>query len=117
MQTRPVTSLIAALLCTLLALAPAAAAAAANTSTITGTVQTVDGAPVANASVSIQGVVRMTTARDSKGAFQFSSVPTGLYTLVVTKAGFETYTNDGIAAFTGNTATVNVTLAALSFSS
>lgn len=117
MRTRPVFSIIAALLCTLLALGPAAAAAAENTSTITGTVQTVDGAPVANASISIQGVVRMSTASDAKGAFQFSNVPTGLYTLVVTKAGFETYTNDGIAAFTGNTATVNVTLAALSFSS
>ena len=117
MQTRPVSSLIAAVLCALVALAPAAVSAAPNTSTIVGTVQTVDGAPLGDATITIQGEVRMTTTSDSKGAFQFSNVPTGLYTLVVTKPGFVTYSNDGVAAFTGQTETVNVVLAQSSFSS
>ncbi len=117
MQIRPVSSLIAAILCTLLALGPVAARAAANTSTIAGTVQTSDGAPLGDALVTIEGQVRMTTSSDSKGAFQFLNVPTGLYTLVVTKPGFETYRDDDVAAFTGNTESVNVVLAQLSFSS
>ena len=117
MRARPVFSLIAVLLSAFIALAPAAASAQANTSTITGTVQTTDGAPIADANITIQGQVRMTAVSDAKGAFAISNVPTGLYTLVVTKAGFQTYSNDDVAAFTGQTATVNVTLAALSFSS
>lgn len=117
MRTRPVLSLIAVVLSALMGLAPAAAAPAANTSSIAGTVQTTDGAPIADAHVAIQGQVQMQAVSDSKGAFQFANVPTGLYTLIVTKAGFETYRNEDVAAFTGNTATVTVTLAALSFSS
>jgi hypothetical protein len=91
--------------------------AAANTSTINGSVQTGNGAPLANADVTIQGQVRMTTVSDAKGAFQFLNVPTGLYTLVVTKAGFQPYLDDNVAALTGQTVTLNVTLAAVSFSS
>ena len=117
MQTRPVSSLIAAMLCAFLALAPLAVKAAANTSTIAGTVQTADGAPVGDANVTIEGQVRMSSSSNAKGAFQFSNVPTGLYTLVVTKAGYQTYTDDDVAAFTGNTENVNVVLAQLSFSS
>src|SRR5579875_2206240 len=113
MRTRPVLSLIAVVLSALMGLAPAAAAPAANTSSIAGTVQTTDGAPIADAHVAIQGQVQMQAVSDSKGAFQFANVPTGLYTLIVTKAGFETYRNEDVAAFTGNTATVTVTLAAL----
>ncbi|HKU67378.1 MAG TPA: TonB-dependent receptor [Candidatus Baltobacteraceae bacterium] len=117
MRIRPVSSLIAVLLWILVSLAPATAGAAANTSTIAGTVQTSDGAPLADATVTIEGQVRMTTASDAKGAFTFSSVPAGLYTLVVTKPGFQTYRDDDVAAFTGNTETINVALAQASFSS
>src|SRR5581483_10049539 len=116
MQTRPVSSLIAAILCTFLALAPLAASAAANTSTIVGTVQTSAGAPIADAAVSIQGQTKMATVSDAKGAFQFANVPTGLYTLTATKAGFQSYSDD-VAAFTNSTETVSVVLAQSSFSS
>ncbi|MFN2450421.1 MAG: carboxypeptidase-like regulatory domain-containing protein, partial [Candidatus Baltobacteraceae bacterium] len=117
MQTRPVFSLIAAMLCALLALAPLAVRAAANTSTIAGSVRTGDGVPVGNANVSLEGQARMSTASDAKGAFQFLNVPSGLYTLIVTKAGYQTYRDDDVAAFSGNTVNVNVVLARLSFSS
>ena len=117
MRTRPVSSLIAAILCAVLALGPAAARAAANTSSIAGTVQSSDGAPIADALVTIEGQVHMATASDAKGAFQFANVPSGLYTLIVTKAGYQTARNDDVAALTGQTATANVVLVQLSFSS
>ncbi len=118
MQIRPVHSAIAAVLSALLALSPIAAnAAAPNTSTIVGTVQTADGSPVADANITIEGVVRMTAVTSAKGAFQLTNVPTGLYTMVVTKAGFQQYRNDDITAFIGQTLTVNVTLVPVTFSS
>ncbi len=117
MQIRRVSSLIAAMVCALVLLTPMAASAAADTSTISGTVQTSDGTPLGDAALTLEGQARMSTVSDSKGAFQFSNVPTGLYTLVVTKAGYQTYTNDDVAAFIGENATVNVVLAELSFSS
>lgn len=117
MRTRPFSSLIPALLAAFIAMAPAMASAAPNTGTISGTVQTGEGAPVADASVVIQGQVRMTTASDAKGAFQFLNVPAGLYSMVVTKAGFDTYRNDEVAAFIGTTESVSVVLAPSSFSS
>lgn len=117
MQTRPVSALIAAILCGLLTLGPLAANAAANTSTIIGNVQASDGVPVAGAAVTIRGVVEMRAVSDSKGAFKFTDVPTGLYSLVVTKPGFQTYRDDEVAAFIGSTETLNVVLAQSSFSS
>lgn len=92
-------------------------ALAADTGAITGSVQAADGTPIADANVVIQGQARMATVSDAKGTFAFSNVPAGFYTLVVTKAGFQTYSADNIAAFSGETQKVNVVLAALSFSS
>ena len=58
----------------------------------------------------------MTQQSDAAGKFNFSDVPTGLYALQVSKAGFQTYRNESIAAFIGETVTVTVTLSAASFS-
>jgi hypothetical protein len=96
---------------------PLLALAAANTSTVTGTVHSSDGAPIDGARVSLVGVQRLTQTTDSKGAFTFSNVQTGLYTMLVTKAGYQTYRDDNVAAFIGETVTVNVTLPTSSFSS
>ena len=93
------------------------ASAAANTSTVTGTVRTSSGAPIAGARLVLTGVSRLQQTSDQTGAFTFADVPTGLYTMIVTKAGYVTYEDDNVVAFTGETLTVNVTLSESSFSS
>ncbi len=108
---------VALLVCAAVSMPLFANAASANTSTVSGTVQSGDGAPVANAAITLEGVTRLTGSSDAKGAFTFANVPTGLYTMFVSKAGYVTYEDDNVVAFTGETTTVNVTLAASSFSS
>ncbi len=112
---RLVISLVAAAYCACVAV-PAPAIAAGATTTVTGTVHSSDGAPVAGANVDLQGVAHLTQRSDATGNFTFSDVAEGLYTLVVSKAGFTSYREDGLAA-AGGTVTVNVVLNIASFSS
>ncbi|HTX56839.1 MAG TPA: carboxypeptidase regulatory-like domain-containing protein [Candidatus Acidoferrales bacterium] len=91
--------------------------AAGTTSVVSGVVRSADGAAIAGADVDLIGPTRMTQKSDAAGRFTFPDVPTGFYALQVSKAGFQTYRNDSVAAFIGETVTVNVTLAASSFSS
>lgn len=100
-----------------LIIAPLPVYAQATTSVVTGTVLDTNGGPVANASVSLRGPARQDTSTDAKGAFRFASVPVGLYTLVVSKAGFETARTDEVTALAGETENYNVTLNASSFTS
>ncbi len=109
--------LVAAVMYALLNGGPIVALAAPNTSSVVGTVHGSDGAPIAGARVALIGAQRLTQSTDPTGAFKFADVPTGLYTMLVTKAGYETYRDDNVAAFIGETVTLNVTLAASSFSS
>jgi hypothetical protein len=95
----------------------AAPAMAATTGAITGTVHETNGVAVAGADVSIAGPVRLTKSTDAKGAFAFNDIPAGLYTVLVSKAGFTTARNDGVAVFIGETETLAVTLQQASFSS
>jgi hypothetical protein len=112
----------AVLLFTVIAFSPLVAGAqpappASNTSTVTGSVKGTNGVPIAGANVALLGVVRLTKATDNTGAFTFTDVPTGLYTILVTKAGYNQYRNDGIAAFIGETVTLDVVLPQSTFSS
>jgi hypothetical protein len=90
-------------------------ASAATTSTITGTVRGTDGAPIAGADVTIFGVVRLTKKTDNAGAFAFQDITTGTYTVVVSKPGFQSYRDEGLTAFIGETLTLNVILAQATF--
>ncbi len=110
-------ALLAAIVYGWLAGGPTLALAAANTSTVVGTVHSFGGAPIAGARVILVGAQRLTQTTDSTGAFKFADVPTGLYTMLVTKGGYESYRDDNVAAFIGETVTLNVTLEASSFSS
>lgn len=92
-------------------------ALAATTSTITGTVRGTDGTPIAGADVTLLGVVRLSKKTDNAGAFSFANITTGAYTIVVSKAGFQSYRNEDVSAFIGETVTVDVVLAQVSFSS
>jgi len=99
------------------AAAPLVADAAGTTGVVTGVVHASSGAPLGGAQVELIGPTRLSTTTDAQGTFTFSEVPTGLYTLQVSKAGFTAYRNDNLAAFIGETISLNVVLAASSFSS
>ncbi len=94
---RAIVVLVAAVYATMMS----APAMAATTGAITGSVHDVNGVAVAGADVSIAGPTRATKSTDAKGAFAFNDIPPGLYTVVVTKAGFTTDRNDGVAVFIG----------------
>ncbi len=67
---------------------------------VTGTVSDASGAVVAGAEVKLAapdtGLERSATT-DSTGAFSFPQLPLGLFRLTVTKTGFKTYVQTGIA--------------------
>ena len=105
------------MLAALFAVVPLAASAAGTTAVVTGVVRASSGAPLGGAQVELIGPTRLSRTTDAHGQFTFSQVPTGLYTLQVSKAGYNVYRDDNVAAFIGETATVNVTLAESSFSS
>ncbi len=91
-------------------------ALAAASATVNGTVRTAEGAPVGSASVVLRGASALSTTTDAQGAFNFANVPPGDYTLVVSKAGFQNYENDNVLATVAGSTTVNVALAASTFS-
>ena len=105
------------LLVAVFAAAPLAATAAGTTGIVTGVVHASSGAPLGGAAVELTGPNRLTTTTDAHGTFTFAQVPTGMYSLQVSKAGYNVYRNDSVAAFIGETTTENVTLAEASFSS
>ena len=82
-----------------------ALAAQGTTAAVKGTVKDESGAPVAGASILIQGAVTRKTASDSTGAFSLSELPPDLYTVTVTKAGYNTAVQNGVAFFSGETTT------------
>ncbi len=61
-----------------------------NECTISGIVKDKDGNAIANATVTLSN--GMTTTTDVNGRFEFTAVPSGTYTLNVTKDGFQTIT-------------------------
>ncbi len=101
----------------LFALVPLAAAAAGTTAVVTGVVRASRGAPLGGATVELIGPARLSTTTDAHGSYKFPLVPTGLYTMQVSKAGYNLYRNDSVTAFIGETTTIDVTLVAASFSS
>ncbi len=110
---RTVVLLVAVVYATLMT----APAMAASTGAITGAVHDTNGVAVAGADVSLAGPIRATKSTDAKGAFAFNDIPPGLYSVLITKAGFTTTRNDGVAVFIGETETLAVTLVPSSFSS
>lgn len=87
----------------------------AGTGTITGTLTDSSGAPVANAAVRVTGPSNYATTSDAKGAFSVSSVKPGLYSVSITKAGYEPTVIDDLAVVPGAASTVNATMVAQTF--
>ncbi|HEX8806840.1 MAG TPA: carboxypeptidase regulatory-like domain-containing protein, partial [Candidatus Aquilonibacter sp.] len=99
------------------ALSAALPATAATTSVVTGAIRGSNGAAIAGADVELIGPTRLSQQSDAAGNFNFPNVPTGLYALQVSKAGFQTVRQDNVAAFIGETVTLNIVLPQSSFSS
>lgn len=93
------------------------AAANQTTGNVLGTIKDNGGAPVANAKVTLSGPSTQSTNTDATGAFAFSNVAPGLYTLTATKAGYETASQPDLAVLSGQTQTLAVTMPALTFQS
>jgi hypothetical protein len=105
------------MLAAIFAAVPMAAGAAGTTAVVTGVVRASNGTPLAGAQVELIGPTRLSKTTDAQGKYLFPEVPTGLYTLQVTKAGYSAYRDDSVAAFIGETVTASITLAESSFSS
>jgi len=65
-------------------IAPGVTQSAARTANITGTIMQSDGSPVVGTDVKLNGPVLLSTKSDAHGIFSFSSVPWGIYQIVVT---------------------------------
>jgi outer membrane receptor protein involved in Fe transport len=94
----------------------AAAAQPAATGSITGTVRNGNALPISGAAVIVEGAAaRTTTAVD--GTFTLTGIPAGIYTVVVTRSGFQTSSTLGVAVAGGTSISLAITLAQSSFSS
>ena len=80
-----------------------------NECTISGVIKDADGNPVANATVSLSN--GMSTTTDSNGRFELTGVPSGTYTLTVTKDGFKTLTQTVNAVAGGSIALETMSMA------
>jgi len=96
-------------------LLPVLAGAQATTATLTGTVLDASGAVIPEATVTVtnEGTNAQSVRQSNQvGAFDIPALPTGFYTLKVSKAGFANYTVKKIELHPATTATVNATLQA-----
>lgn len=105
---RPRDFVVAVLLAVFSSFAPAMAQTA-NTATLTGTVKSTAGAPIAGAAVSVSGAASASTTTDASGAFSLSLVP-GLYRVEVEKGGFIPASLTDVALFANGSTPVTVTL-------
>ncbi len=91
----------------------AALAWAGITGSISGVVTDSTGAVIAGAAVTAtetQTGVRMQITTDSKGFYNFPSLPIGTYTVEVRAHGFKTYTQNDLVVDANSALRVNVTL-------
>lgn len=105
-----------ATLCSLLVLvfAPRLCWSQLSTSTIGGTVTDNSGAVVPEATITLvnEGTnVTIVTKTNADGTFVVAGLPIGVYTVTVTKEGFQTYTQKGILTHPAQVTSVNPALA------
>ena len=80
------------------------------TGAVNGVIKDNTGAPVAGATVRLEGKTTYSTLSDDKGAFSVVNVGAGFYTVTVMKAGYQTARESQFAVFTGETETLAVEL-------
>ena len=90
------------------------ASAQTRTGRILGQVHSVDGAPLAGATVTASSEVVMggsrTAVTGETGAFRFAAMPPGVYDVMVTMDGHSSQTMKGISVTIGGTGTANFML-------
>jgi outer membrane receptor protein involved in Fe transport len=84
---------------------------------ITGTVVSGDGTPLGGAAVALEGAAAARTTTSNAGSFLFATVAPGVYSVVVSKPGYGSAQQDGVAVVAGQQSVVHATLTAASFSS
>jgi outer membrane receptor protein involved in Fe transport len=87
------------------------------TASVSGTVTDTTGAPVSGAGVLLTGPTSYSTTTNGKGAFAISNVAPGVYTVSISKAGYNTAVQNDIALVAGQSQTLTVSIAAVTFSS
>lgn len=83
----------------------------AGTASLQGTVTDATGAVIANAAVTLTDNathIQRTANTASSGLYNFPNIPVGTYTLGVTNAGFQSYTQTHIVLEVGSSISVNV---------
>jgi len=97
-------------------LVTASMAQTSTTGTVEGVVTDSKGDVVPGAAITLSGgnlIAPLTTTSDSDGAFHFSQVPPGRYTLATTAAkGFGAYKQDNIEVNLSRSTAANITLQA-----
>lgn len=86
-----------------------------NTGAIQGSVKDTAGAAIPGAKVSVSGpalVRSLEATTDREGKFLFPKVPSGVYTVTVSQTGFKTVKNEAISVVLGQSANIDVSLAA-----
>lgn len=92
-------------------------AQSAITGSIAGKVTDTSGAPVANATVNLRGAATYIAASDAKGAFQIENITPGIYSVVISKPGYNSENEANFAVVAGSSQNLNIALQALTFSS
>jgi hypothetical protein len=91
---------------------PAARQAPATTSQVSGLVADTAGTPVAGANITLTGPKTYTATSDGQGRYTITGVVPGIYVANVSRAGFQTGTEQDVAVTAGVPITLNVQLAA-----
>ncbi|HVB34110.1 MAG TPA: TonB-dependent receptor [Patescibacteria group bacterium] len=108
-----VLSIVGLALVFLFSIAGISALAQISSGTILGTVLDPSNAAIPGATVTLlntqTGLTRTTTS-DAHGAYRFSAVPTGVYTVKVEKTGFRTLTRPDVTLTVAQSLVVNATL-------
>lgn len=95
----------------------AAPGTSSTTGTVQGTIKDNNGAPIADAKVTLSGVEAKSTTSDAAGAFSFAGLSAGVYTLTAAKAGYQTAREPDLAVLAGQVQTLAITMPALTFTS
>ncbi|MEO6912757.1 MAG: TonB-dependent receptor [Candidatus Baltobacteraceae bacterium] len=92
-------------------------AQSATTGSIAGKVTDTSGAPVSNANVNLSGPATYVASTDAKGAFHIENITPGLYSVVISKPGYNAENETSFAVVAGSSQNLTVALQALTFSS
>ncbi|HEX5274936.1 MAG TPA: TonB-dependent receptor [Candidatus Rubrimentiphilum sp.] len=73
------------------------------------------GGPVVNATVSLKGPSTYTTTTDASGSFQINNVTPGVYSVSITKTGYNTLTQSTLAVLAGTSPNISGQMQPITF--